>query len=110
MRLGSSFHDAAHDEISGGMDLMRLLAKNNNKQQQQGGTDWDLSQCCDTYDIVFIVLYVVYHIIIHLLWWRKIGTSYILSPLKILAGKATERCSRNGSPRRRSPRKRWSAS
>jgi len=53
--------------------------------QKHGGADWDLSQCCDKFDVIYICLYVVYHLLIHLLWWRRIGGAFVLSPLKILA-------------------------
>ena len=53
--------------------------------ERQLAADWAVTGCCDKYDILFISLFVIYHVVLHLLWWVKIKETFILQPLKVFA-------------------------
>ena len=45
-----------------------------------GGVDWTLSNCCQTYEIVFLCLMAGYLVIIYFLW-----NTMIMKPMKLIA-------------------------
>ena len=64
---------------------LRALSHNNEQEHDNGGLDWTLSGFGATPDILFVVLYALYFLLIYFLWWRTIGKTQILKPLKLLA-------------------------